>query len=139
MNQIYKSKVDAILVAPVAIILSGVSILMITDGIWVGVLVNTILLAIIMHLFFSIRYEIEEQMLTIKASFYTYPKIDIQTIRIIDLSNSWQSSPAASLDRISLQCGKQGTFTVSPKNKQAFIDHLLQINPNITIKKKLNA
>jgi hypothetical protein len=139
MNQIYKSKVDAIIVAPVAIILVGVSTLMITDGIWVGVLVNTIIFAIIMHLFFSIRYEIEEQMLTIKASFYTYPKIDIQKIKIIDLSNSWQSSPAASLDRINLQCGKQGTFTVSPKDKQAFIDHLLRINPDITIKKKLNA
>jgi hypothetical protein len=139
MKQIYKSKVDAILVVPAPIILTVVSIQLISDGIWVGVLVNTIIFAIIMHLFFSIRYEIEEQILTIKASFYTYPKIDIQKIKIIDLSNSWQSSPAASLDRISLQCGKQGTFTVSPKDKQAFIDHLLQINPNITIKKKLNA
>jgi hypothetical protein len=136
MNQIYKSKVDAILVAPVAIILAGVSILMIRDGIWVGVLVNTIMLAGILHLFYSIRYEINDQHLSIKASFYNYPKIDIQKIKVIDLSNSWQSSPAASLDRISLQCGKQGTFTVSPKDKQAFIDHLLRINPDITIKKK---
>jgi len=139
MPQIYPSKVDAILVLPVSIILTGVTIQLVYDGIWIGVVVNTILFAVIMHLFFSIRYEIEEQMLTIKASFYTYPKIDIQKIKIIDLTNSWQSSPAASLDRISLQCGKRGTFTVSPKNKQAFIDHLLQINPNITIKKKLNA
>lgn len=130
----FPSKVDVKVVALPVLVLGITTFMMVRDGIWVGVIVNLLTLALILHVFYSIRYTIDGQFLHMKVSFYKYPPIDIQKIRFIDMTNSWHSSPAASLDRMNLQCGKLGTFTVSPKDKETFVQMLLELNPNIEIK-----
>jgi len=130
----FPSKVDVKVVALPVLVLGITTFMMVRDGIWVGVIVNLLTLALILHVFYSIRYTIDGQFLRMRVSFYKYPPIDIQKIRFIDMTNSWHSSPAASLDRMNLQCGKLGTFTVSPKDKETFVQMLLELNPNIEIK-----
>jgi len=130
----FPSKVDVKVVALPVLVLGITTFMMVRDGIWVGVLVNALTLALVLHIFYSISYTIDGQFLHMKVSFYKYPPIDIQKIRFIDMTNSWHSSPAASLDRMNLQCGKMGTFTVSPTDKETFVKMLLAINPNIEVK-----
>lgn len=130
----FPSKVDVKVVALPVLVLGITTFMMVRDGIWVGVLVNALTLALVLHIFYSISYTIDGQFLHMKVSFYKFPPIDIQKIRFIDMTNSWHSSPAASLDRMNLQCGKMGTFTVSPTDKETFVKMLLAINPNIEVK-----
>lgn len=132
--KVFPSKVDFKVILLPEIVLGITTFMMVRDGIWVGVLVNVLTLALVLHVFYSIRYTIDGQFLHMKVSFYKYPPIDIHKIRYIDMTNSWHSSPAASLDRMNLQCGKMGTFTVSPKDKEIFVQMLLAVNPDIEIK-----
>ncbi len=134
MKQVYKSKVDAIIVWPVIIILTIVFVLMAIDGVWPGMIFVFILGTFILHAFYNITYTIEGDELIVKTGFFTYSNIDIRQIRFIEYTRTGYSSPAASLDRINLQCGKKGTITLSPENKEAFIQLLMSIHPEIYLK-----
>ena len=58
--------------------------------------------------------------------------IEIEKITAISKTNSLLSSPAASITgRIELNYGKYSSIIISPKNKMAFIEDLIKINPNI--------
>jgi hypothetical protein len=135
----FPSKIDFKIVAFPVLVIGFTTFMMIKDGIWVGVLVNVLTLALVLYIFYSIRYTIDGQFLHMKVGFYKYPPIDIHKIRYIDLTNSWHSSPAASLDRMNLQCGKMGTFTVSPADKETFVQMLLAVNPDIVVKPSKHA
>ena len=63
--------------------------------------------------------------------FIVNDKIEISKIRKIEKTNSILSSPALSLDRISIKFNKYDEVYISPKERQAFIDELLKINPEI--------
>ena len=52
----------------------------------------------------------------------------------IEKTNSILSSPALSLDRIAIKFNKFDEVYISPKEKQAFVDDLIKINPAIEIK-----
>ncbi len=134
MKQIFKSKVDAIIVWPVIIILAIVFVLMAIDSVWPGMIFLLLLGAFILHAFYNITYTVDGHLLNIKTGFFKYSAIDIHQIRFIEYTRTGYSSPAASLDRINLQCGKKGTITVSPENIEAFIQLLLSIHPEIQIK-----
>lgn len=134
MKQVYHSKVDAIIVWPVIIILTIVFGLMAIDGVWPGMIFVCILGAFILHAFYNITYTVDGSELIIKTGFFKYSNIDIHQIRFIEYTRTGYSSPAASLDRINLQCGKKGTITLSPENKEAFIQLLISIHPEIYIK-----
>ena len=136
MKHVFKSKVDAIIIWPVIVILFVVFILMAIDGVWPGMIFLLLLGAFILHTFYNITYTVDEHFLNIKTGFFKYANIDILQIRYIEYTRTGYSSPAASLDRINLQCGKKGTITLSPENKEAFIQLLLGINPGIAIKQK---
>lgn len=79
-------------------------------------------------------YTIEGNTLKIRVGFYYKQDLDIAGIRKITESEHWVSSPAPDIkNRLDLQCGKAGSVTVSPSEKQAFIDHLLRLNPQIQV------
>lgn len=134
MKQVFKSKVDAIIIWPVIIILTVVFAIMAIDAVWPGMIFVLILGAFILHTFYNITYSVIDQRLLIKTGFFKYSEIDIHQIRFIEYTRTGYSSPAASLDRINLQCGKKGTITLSPENKEAFIQLLLSIHPEIEVK-----
>lgn len=67
--------------------------------------------------------------------------IDIKKINTIFTArkNPLAVAPALSLDRIVLDCGKFDVTTISPLNKQQFLQILIDINPNIKMEKGLKS
>jgi hypothetical protein len=62
-----------------------------------------------------------------------YKSIDIQTIRKMELSNNPLSSPAASLRRLAIYYNKWGYVLISPKNREAFINDVLERQKKLEI------
>jgi hypothetical protein len=128
--KIYKSKVDwwlgLVLVYPIFS-----SVASIIEGEWIGYIGIALCLLFIVFISKSTRYIISENHLIVKCMFIVNDKIEISKIRKIEKTNSILSSPALSLDRISIKFNKYDEVYISPKERQAFIDELLKINPEI--------
>jgi len=128
--KIYKSKVDwwlgLVLVYPIFR-----SVASIIEGEWIGYIGIVICLLFIVFISKSTRYIISENYLIVKCMFIVNDKIEISKIRKIEKTNSILSSPALSLDRIAIKFNKYDEVYISPKERQAFIDELLKINPEI--------
>jgi hypothetical protein len=76
-------------------------------------------------------YTVEGENLTVKSGVFYNKTISINTIRKVVETRNPLSSPAASLDRIEIFYNKFDTIILSPKEKAEFLNHLLQINPQI--------
>ena len=128
--QIYKSKIDwwlgLVLVYPIFR-----SIQSSIEGEWIGFVGIVLCLLFIVFISKSTRYIISENHLIVKCMFIVNDKIEISKIRKIEKTNSILSSPALSLDRIAVFYNKYDEVYISPKERQAFIDELLKINPEI--------
>jgi hypothetical protein len=128
--KIYKSKVDwwlgIVLVYPIFR-----SVASIIEGEWIGYIGIVLCLLFIVFISKSTRYIISENYLIVKCMFIVNDKIEISKIRKIEKSNSILSSPALSLDRIAIKFNRYDEVYISPKERQAFIDELLKINPEI--------
>ena len=88
--------------------------------------------AFTLNIFFGTHYTINEKKeLMVKCGIIYHSKIDISSIKSI--SKTWNpiSSPAPSLDRLEIKYGKWDSVIVSPREKQAFIQALQEINPDI--------
>lgn len=101
-----------------------------------GIFVFTVLLFTI--LFYTTYYEIRENILIISMFFYK-TKIKISEIRILKYSNSIIKTnlykPGFHHKGIEIMYHKYDDIFISPENKEQFIAKLLEINPNIEIKK----
>ena len=130
--QVFKSKVDWWLGLPLIypIFLSITSII---DSEWYGYMGLFIIILLIIIASKVTKYIISENQLTIQCFFYVNAKIDILKIKKIEKTNTILSSPALSFDRIRINYNKYGEIFISPKEKQTFINQLLEINPNIQI------
>ena len=131
--KIYKSKIDwwlgLVLVYPIFR-----SIVSIIEGEWVGYFGIVLCFLFIFFISKSTRYIIAENQLIVKCMFIVNDRIEISKIRKIEKTNSVLSSPALSLDRIAIKFNKFDEVYISPKEKQNFLNDLLQINPNIEVK-----
>ena len=131
--KIYKSKIDwwlgLVLVYP--IFRSVVSII---AGEWIGYLGILLCFLFIVFISKSTRYIIAENQLIVKCMFIVNDIIEISKIRKIEKTNSILSSPALSLDRIAIKFNKYDEVYISPKDRQDFLNDLLQINPTIEVK-----
>ena len=130
--QVFKSKVDWWLGLPL-IYPIFLSITSIVDDEWYGYMGLFIIILLIIIASKVTKYIISENQLTIQCFFYVNAKIDILKIKKIEKTNSIVSSPALSLDRIRINYNKYDEIFISPKEKQTFINQLLEINPNIQI------
>lgn len=130
--KIYKSKVDwwlgLVLVYPIFR-----SVASIIEGDWIGYLGIVLCLLFIVFISKSTRYIITENQLIVKCMFIVNDKIEISKIRKIEKTNSILSSPALSLDRIAIKFNKYDEVYISPKERQNFLNDLLQINPSIEV------
>lgn len=128
--KIYKSKVDwwlgLFLVYPIFR-----SVASIIEGEWIGYIGIVLCLLFVVFISKSTGYIISENHLIVKCMFIINDKIEISKIRKIEKTNSILSSPALSLDRIAIKFNKYDEVYISPKERQAFIDELLKINPEI--------
>ena len=132
----YPSKIGLELLLPILFILLSTSALMVTSKSWLGLLIILVVMAFILHLFLSTHYTIEGHQLIVKSGFLYNSTIDIRTISKVSETNNPLSSPAISLDRLEIRYGSHNSVIISPREKQDFLDHLLQINPEISIQYK---
>ncbi len=137
MAKIYKSKLGLELVIPIALILGTVLFLTVSgETSWLGVLILSLLILFIIHVFLTTYYTIDGNFLFIKCGFLYNSKIDIHTIRKIAETNNPMSAPATSLDRLELTYDTSNRVLISPKDKMDFIAALKSINPTIEIQLK---
>ncbi|WP_421805166.1 PH domain-containing protein [Flagellimonas sp.] len=87
-------------------------------------------------LFYSISYEVTDEVLTVISFFFIKKNILIKDITRIVESNNPISSPAASLDRLEVYYGKYSSVIISPKDKMGFIAHLKRLSPSIQVELK---
>ncbi len=131
----YRSKIDTWLIVLLTIVF-GIPILnAIYNQIWALLLIFLPIVLLIIYMFSTLRYCIEGDFLIIKFGFYTHSKININEIKSIEKSNNPLNSPASSLDRLSIKYNKYDEVLVSPKEKQDFINDLLNVNAGIVVLK----
>lgn len=98
----------------------------------------TLLFLIITVLYFTTYYEIQKEVLIISMFFYK-TKIKISEIRTLKYSNSIIKTnlykPGFHEKGIEIMYHKYDDIFISPEKRDQFIAQLLEINPNIEIKK----
>lgn len=117
-------------------LLTALSSFYVFKGIWVGVLINAIVLVFFIYLALTTYYHINsEGSMTLNCGF-SKKVIRIDTITKITETSNPISAPAFSLDRLELFYGKFDSVIISPKDKQAFISAILAVHGSIEVKTK---
>lgn len=84
------------------------------------------------------KYYIDENVLVSQILFYKY-RVNIETIRKIEYNHTIFVGTTTKLgwdtNGLIVHFNKFDDYFISPKNKEQFIAQLLEINPNIEIKK----
>ncbi len=101
-------------------------------------LIIILLIFIILFLFFGIvwfrtGYFISEDYLIIKIGPFTHSRVRISSISKILRSNSVLSSPANSLNRLSIKYGRKGLVLISPKDEADFIIAIKEENSKVIV------
>ena len=104
------------------------------DGLIIGLVFGTIMAIVIGYLWKHTKYIIEGETLIIGTGIGK-KIIPINSIVSLRPSSNIVSSPALSLSRIEITIGKWHSVYISPKEREQFVLHLLNINPNIELKK----
>jgi hypothetical protein len=134
----YKSKIGFWIVLFILVVLGYTSTIMIIHKVWIGFVLNLLLLGFISYLLNSINYIINNNDLIINCGFLYKKTISINTIKKIKETHNILSSPAASLDRIAIYYNKKDLIMISPKYKDDFINKLTEINSKIEVIMKKN-
>jgi len=134
----YKSEVSYRLLIAVFLIMFGPLMFKLSDYTLnvqriLGILLLLITFALILHMFLTTLYTVDNTKLKIKSGFFSYNPIEISEIKRITKTNNIISSPAASFDRIEIQYGKFKSIIISPKDKLNFCKDLNELNPEIKI------
>lgn len=127
--KIYKSKLDWWLVVLILTVTVCPVVLAIMEREYAAIVISGFTLSLIGLTFYYTRYKIKGQQLIV-----WWTKIDINSIKKIEKSNSFLSAPALSLDRIEISYNKYDSILISPKDKQGFVDELLKVNPSIDVR-----
>ena len=136
MKQEFRSKIGLGLALPIGIIWGGVTVLLIYQGIWWMAAFMLLLLSWITHLFLTTKYILEGDTLYIQSGFLYKKKMNISEVQKIIESNNPLSSPAASLDRLEIRKTPWDYVLISPKQKEDFIQAMLDKNPSIEVKRR---
>ena len=101
-------------------------------GEWLETLIVALFLCLVLSLLYC-KYSIDGQSLRVQCGPFPYPKMQIQDIVSIRKTRSILSSPALSLDRIAVTSRKGRFLIISPKDRVAFIQAILAINPDVKV------
>jgi len=130
--KVYKSKIDwwlgLFLIYPIYLFITSIA-----KGQLIGFIGLGSVVAIVIFISKTTQYIIKKNQLIVKSLWIVNQRIDVSKIRKIAKTNSILSSPALSLDRISIHYNKFDEVYISPLEKQDFINDLLEINPNIEL------
>ena len=133
---IYKSKIGIGIVIFIALILGLSSYLMIKDGVWIGLLINVLVVVFIAYIFLQTYYIIDEGILKVKCAFFINKSFEISRVTKVTETNNPLSAPAASLDRLEIVFDNHESVIISPKQKNDFILQLRKLNPKIIVNLK---
>lgn len=137
MKTVYKSKVDkGLLIAIIAIVLLSYLPLLFEFS-WIALALLVVTAAFIADPFCNTSYTIHNGTLHIKCGIFLSSSFPIDRITKISKTNSCLSAPALSMDRVEIRFADKKTLVLSPKQRQAFIDHLRSLNPDIVVKPPL--
>ena len=133
---VYRSGVDLWLIVFVFGVVAGVyGVVLFTYFSWSMLITGVLLLTIIAWALFDIKYIILDNFLIVSCfSGLFKTTFDIKEITLVRATRTIQSSPAASLDRLEVKCGRR-SVVLSPRKKQEFLAHLLKINQAIEVEK----
>lgn len=130
----YKSKIDLLLLVLVFAPVVFSSVVGIKENDYTVIFIMLAVTAFILHLFTSVRYIIKGDLLHIKCSILINEKIKIADIKSVTKTNNPLSAPALSLDRLEIKYGGKFNYTlVSPKDREDFVNSLLEVNPDIKV------
>ena len=128
---LYKSKVGLGMVSVLMVVFIGCSLLMLFDDSWPGIVVITPGFALVAYTLATTYYIIEGETLKVKSGLFYNKSFNIKAFRKIIKTNSAITAPAASNDRIEIFFNGYDSVIISPQDKEAFIAHLKNINPDI--------
>ena len=133
---VYRSGVDLWLIVFVFGVVAGVyGVILFTYFSWSMFITGVLLLTIIAWALFDIKYIILDNSLIVSCFSGLFKStFDIKEITSVRATRTIQSSPAASLDRLEVKCGRR-SVVLSPRKKQEFLAHLLKINQAIRVEK----
>lgn len=129
--KVYKSKISWGIFVPIAGVMLVTAIIVGVASLWVASVSVLPVAFFIGYMFLSTEYVVTGELLKIRCGFLYDQQLKISSIRQIKETRNPISSPALSLDRIEIKFDKYGSVLISPKEKEAFIDHLKEINPAI--------
>ena len=137
MKKTFKSKIDMLLLLPVLLVLAGVGVYVVLNGIIAGeVAVGLVLLFVIYTCWDTFYTFTNDNKLKIKSGFFYNREIYIKSIRKIRPTRNHRASPALSSDRLEISYNRYGRVVVSPNKKSEFIRDLKEVNPRIRIEEK---
>jgi membrane protein YdbS with pleckstrin-like domain len=135
-KRVFRSKIGWGFVVIIGIIWGGVTVLLLLQQIWWIAALMLLLIFWISHLFLTTIYTIQGTELEVKSGFLFRKKILISEVQKIIETNNPLSSPAASLDRLEIRKSPWDYVLISPNQKEEFIQAMLEINPNIEVKRR---
>ena len=136
---VYKTKIDwwipAVFIFTVTVAFIGPLI----DGeiFIVGIIIATLLCALEIAMFGSVKYQIRSNKLGVRNSLYRWEWYSIDKISEVKKTSGILSAPALSTKRVSIKfCDKNilkssMPLELSPADRDGFIARLLSINPSI--------
>lgn len=132
MRQVYKSKIDIWLLAVVFVPLIAVLLQVLVTFTWGLVALIAVIIAVMGYMFTTTKYIIDNNSLQVNIGFIRYYHIKISNITAVRKTNNPLSAPALSLKRLEVRYGKSFDYIlISPRDRDAFIEDLLKINPSI--------
>lgn len=137
MKKVFVSKIGTFILVPLAILLGILMLAFIQEGALLGLIPLILVILFILNMFLNTRYTLDQGMLDIRCGFLYHKVIAVSEIRKISETNTLMSSPALSLDRLELHLDKASSVVISPKNKDEFIEAMLQVNDQILVQRKL--
>ncbi len=129
----FNSKVGLELLFPLSLFFGFLLYEAIVDFDWGALLILTAVIAFFGYLFLSTKYIISKNVLEIKCGFLVNQFINIHQIQSVKEVKDIFSAPATSIYRLEIKYNQTDSIAISPKNKLAFIQELLKINPAIEI------
>ena len=135
MHQKFESKISVSLVVFISGILGGLLVLFIMKRAWPGLIPLLFAALFVRYIFLNTYYVLKEEVLLVKGGLVD-ENIKVASIKSIEETHTLISAPALSFDRLEIRYNKHDSVIVSPRNKQAFIDSLLTVNPAIVLRLK---
>lgn len=131
---VFKSRVQWTLFAPIFLLLLGIGIHCIVQGVWIIMIINLIVMFYLVHMMLTTDYTITEDVLLVRSGILFRTTIPIRSVTKIKPTNDIMSAPALSVKgRLMLFYGRSQSLIVSPAQQVAFLEALLAVNSEISV------